>query len=131
MEVTSSRERRTRMGHVDLASPVVHVWYKNSPSGGIHQLLQLSANEIDKILTFVKYVVIKEIDDATKSEIKEKVAADFEETLQELDELFKKETASEKDKKKLAEIKRLYEENKQSLEAEVARVNSLIADLKF
>ena len=33
VEVTSSRTRRTRMGHVDLASPLVHAWYKNSPSG--------------------------------------------------------------------------------------------------
>ena len=61
------------MGHVDLASPVVHVWYKNSPSGGIHQLLQLSTNEIDKILTFVKYVVVKEVDDEAKEEIKNKL----------------------------------------------------------
>lgn len=131
VEVTSSRERRTRMGHVDLASPVVHVWYKNSPSGGIHQLLQLSANEIDKILTFVKYVVVKEVDEATKEELKSKIMSDFEATMQELDELFKKETAEEKDTKKLAESKRLYEENKASLENEVARIKSLIADLKF
>ena len=131
VEVTSSRERRVRMGHVDLASPVVHVWYKNSPSGGIHQLLQLSANEIDKILTFVKYVVVKEVDDAVKDQIKEKISTDFEATMQELDELFKKETASEKDTKKLAEAKKLYEENKASLEAEFGRVKSLVADLKF
>ena len=131
VEVTSSRERRVRMGHVDLASPVVHVWYKNSPSGGIHQLLQLSANEIDKILTFVKYVVVKEVDEATKEQIKDKISTDFEATMQELDELFKKETASEKDTKKLAEAKKLYEENKASLEAEFGRVKSLVADLKF
>ena len=131
VEVTSSRERRVRMGHVDLASPVVHVWYKNSPSGGIHQLLQLSANEIDKILTFVKYVVVKEVDEAVKDQIKEKISTDFEATMQELDELFKKETASEKDTKKLAEAKKLYEENKASLEAEFGRVKSLVADLKF
>jgi DNA-directed RNA polymerase beta' subunit len=76
------------MGHVDLASPVVHVWYKNSPSGGIHQLLQLSTNEIDKILTFVKYVVVKEVDDETKEEIKNKILTDFDSTMKELDELY-------------------------------------------
>ena len=43
----------------------------------------------------------------------------------------KKEIVSEKDSKKLAESKRLYEENKASLENEVARVKSLVADLKF
>ena len=91
------------MGHVDLASPVVHVWYKNSPSGGIHQLLQLSTNEIDKILTFVKYVVVKEVDEETKEEIKNKVLADFDATMKELDELYASEIANEKDKKKLAD----------------------------
>lgn len=131
VEVTSSRERRTRMGHVDLASPVVHVWYKNSPSGGIHQLLQLSTNEIDKILTFVKYVVVKEVDDEAKEEIKTKILADFDATMKELDELYANEIEGEKDKKKLAEAKKLYDENKASLEAEIQRIRGLVADLKF
>ena len=131
VEVTSSRERRTRMGHVDLASPVVHVWYKNSPSGGIHQLLQLSTNEIDKILTFVKYVVVKEVDDEAKEEIKNKILADFDATMKELDELYANEIEGEKDKKKLAEAKKLYDENKASLEAEIQRIRGLVADLKF
>ena len=131
VEVTSSRERRTRMGHVDLASPVVHVWYKNSPSGGIHQLLQLSTNEIDKILTFVKYVVVKEVDEEAKEEIKTKILADFDATMKELDELYANEIEGEKDKKKLAEAKKLYDENKASLEAEIQRIRGLVADLKF
>ena len=131
VEVTSSRERRVRMWHVDLASPVVHVWYKNSPSGGIHQLLQLSTNEIDKILSFVKYVVVKEVSDEAKEEIKNKVISDFEATMKELDELYKAETENQKDKKKLAEAKKLYDENKASLELEMQRVRGLVADLKF
>jgi DNA-directed RNA polymerase beta' subunit len=114
-----------------LASPVVHVWYKNSPSGGIHQLLQLSTNEIDKILTFVKYVVVKEVDEDVKEQIKTKVLADFDATMKELDELYAQETANEKDKKKLAEAKKLYDENKASLEAEIQRIRGLVADLKF
>jgi DNA-directed RNA polymerase beta' subunit len=36
------------MGHIELAVPVIHIWYKASPLGGINQLLNLSANEIDK-----------------------------------------------------------------------------------
>jgi DNA-directed RNA polymerase subunit beta' len=119
------------MGHVDLASPVVHVWYKNSPSGGIHQLLQLSTNEIDKILTFVKYVVVKEVDDEAKEEIKNKILADFDATVKELDELYANEIQGETDKKKLADAKKLYDENKKSLEDEIQRIRGLVADLKF
>jgi DNA-directed RNA polymerase subunit beta' len=48
--VTNARVRRERMGHIDLATPVVHVWYQSGVSGGIHHLLGLSGNEIQKIL---------------------------------------------------------------------------------
>ena len=128
VEVASSRERRTRMGHIDLASPVVHEWYKKSPSGGIHQLLQLSANEIDKILTYVKYVVVKDITDETREKVKEKIASDYESTMKDLDELYKKESSAQKEPKKLAEAKKLYEENQQSIEAEFNRIRSIVAE---
>lgn len=131
VEVASSRERRTRMGHIDLASPVVHERYKKSPSGGIHQLLQLSANEIDKILTYVKYVVVKDLSDEAKEKIKEKIAQDYESTIKELDDLFKKESETQKDTKKLAEAKKLYEDNKQAIDNEFNRVKSIVAELKF
>ncbi|MBR4567472.1 hypothetical protein IKO18_03410 [bacterium] len=51
--------------------------------------------------------------------------------MKELDELYASETANEKDKKKLAEAKKLYDENKASLEAEIQRIRGLVADLKF
>lgn len=121
VEVASARERRTRMGHIDLASPIVHEWYKKSPSGGIHQLLQISATEIEKILTYVKYVVVKEVSDAVREEIKNKVESDYKATLKELDELFEREQA-EREGKKLNEAKKLYDENKASLEAEYHRM---------
>ena len=117
VEVASSRERRVRMGHIDLASPIVHEWYKKSPSGGIHQLLQISATEIEKILTYVKYVVVKDISDQLKDEIITKVDADYQNTLKELEALFKREQ-EEKEGKKMETVKKLYEENKQALEAE-------------
>lgn len=129
VEVTSSRTRRTRMGHVDLAAPVVHAWYKNSPSGGIHQLLGLSANEIDKILGFVKYIVVKEVPDEAKKTLKDTLQKDLTAKLKELEELVAEEKSQEKDKKKLAELDKLYETNKDSLEKEMLRLNSVIASL--
>ncbi len=83
VEVTTSRTRRTRMGHVELATPVIHVRYKNSPSGGIHQLLQLSSNEIDKILSFVKYIVTKPVEDTIKKTLKATLQKDFDEKMKE------------------------------------------------
>lgn len=129
VEVTTSRTRRTRMGHVELAAPVVHARYKNSPSGGIHQLLQLSANEIDKILSFVKYIVLKPVEESTKETLKDTLKKDFDEKMKELEELVEEEKNREKEAKKLKELEKLYTENKEALEKEMLRLNSIIASL--
>ncbi len=131
VEVTTSRVRRSRMGHVELAVPVIHVWYKASPLGGINQLLNLSANEIDKILSFVKYVLVKDITSEAKTALKDKVKKDIEAKLNELDELYKEELEKNTDKKKIKELDKLYQENKDSLEKEYNRIKSIIADLSF
>ena len=131
VEVTSSRTRRTRMWHVDLASPLVHAWYKNSPSGWIHQLLQLSSYEIDKILSFVKYIVVKAPDEKWKDFMKETLKSDFSQRLVELDEIYKEESDAEKNAKRKAELKELYEEKKKELTDEQQRLNSIISELDW
>ncbi|MFI3329155.1 MAG: DNA-directed RNA polymerase subunit beta' [bacterium] len=58
VEITESKVRRERMGHIQLASPVVHVWYlKNSPSR-IAVLLDLKAKDLDEVVYLASYIVI-------------------------------------------------------------------------
>jgi len=130
VEITSSRVRRTRMGHVELASPVIHAWYKNSSNGGIHNLLGLSANEIDKISSFVKYIVINPVDNVLKDAIKKDLLDMFAEKIKELDELYKAEKDAETDPKKKKEMESLYEENRNSLETEKTRLLGVISGLE-
>jgi DNA-directed RNA polymerase subunit beta' len=62
VEVTHSKVRRERMGHIELATPVAHIWYyKNVPSR-IGLLLNKNSNEIKSILNYEKYVVIDPAD---------------------------------------------------------------------
>lgn len=132
VEVTSSRVRRSRMWHVDLASPVIHAWYKSSPSGWIHQLLQLSSNEIDRILTFVKYAIAEDVTEWQKKELIEKLQSTLELKLQEVDELYKSEKEEAQDNaKKLKEVEKLYISNKELLTTEFNRLKSIVADLHF
>lgn len=135
VEVTNSRVRRSRMWHIELASPVIHVWYKSSPSWGINQILGLSSNEIDKVLTFVKYVLIKAVDEKSKEKLKVKIKVDYEKRLDELDKLYKEEKTKSKEEskdwKRLKEVDRLLEENRDSLEKEFNRLKSIVADLDF
>lgn len=58
VEVTVSRVRRERMGHIELASPVAHIWFTKSPPSRIALLLDITSSEMEKILYFEDYVVI-------------------------------------------------------------------------
>src|SRR5437773_41206 len=58
VEVTRARVRRERMGHIELASPVSHVWFFKGLPSRIGQLLGMSLRELEKILYFEEYVVL-------------------------------------------------------------------------
>ncbi len=59
VEVTRSKVRRERMGHIELAAPVAHIWYlKNVPSP-ISLLLDLTPRPLEKVLYFASYIITK------------------------------------------------------------------------
>ncbi len=58
VEVTLSKERRERMGHIELASPVAHIWYLKSLPSRMGLLLDMTLREIERVLYFEAYVVI-------------------------------------------------------------------------
>src|SRR5467141_1125075 len=59
VEVTRARVRRERMGHIELASPVSHVWFFKGLPSRIGQLLDMSLRELEKILYFEEYVALE------------------------------------------------------------------------
>src|SRR6202047_4553659 len=58
VEVTLSKVRRERMGHIDLAAPVAHIWFLRSLPSRIGTLLDMTLKELEKILYFESYVVV-------------------------------------------------------------------------
>nr|WP_317134016.1 DNA-directed RNA polymerase subunit beta' [Methylococcus mesophilus] len=58
VEVTLSKVRRERMGHIELASPVAHIWFLKSLPSRIALLLDMQLREIERVLYFESYVVI-------------------------------------------------------------------------
>ncbi|MDD9909968.1 MAG: DNA-directed RNA polymerase subunit beta' [Ahrensia sp.] len=59
VEVTLSRVRRERMGHIDLASPVAHIWFLKSLPSRIGLLLDLTLKDLERVLYFESFVVIE------------------------------------------------------------------------
>ncbi len=56
--VTSSRIRRTRMGHIELAVPVAHIWFVKSAPSKIGLLLDMTVKDLERVLYYESYIVI-------------------------------------------------------------------------
>jgi DNA-directed RNA polymerase subunit beta' len=59
VEVTTSRVRRERMGHIELAAPVAHIWFLKSLPSRISTMLDVTMKDLEKILYFENYVVVE------------------------------------------------------------------------
>lgn len=58
VKVTHSRVRRKRMGHIELAAPVVHIWFFKAMPSRLGTLLDMKTNALEKIIYFQDYVVV-------------------------------------------------------------------------
>jgi DNA-directed RNA polymerase subunit beta' len=58
VEVIQSKVRRERMGHIELATPVVHIWFFKSAPSRIGTILDMSVKDIERIVYFESYVVV-------------------------------------------------------------------------
>ena len=69
VEVTKSKVRRERMGHIELATPVSHIWYFRGVPSRISLLLDISPKDLEQVLYFVAFIVL---DPGKVTEIKKK-----------------------------------------------------------
>src|SRR5437660_785697 len=69
VEVARSKVRRERMGHIELASPVSHIWYFKGTPSRIGLLLDLSPRNLERILYFALYVVTSIDEEARQQEL--------------------------------------------------------------
>ena len=83
VEVTSAKVRRERMGHIELAAPVSHIWYFKSPTSfPMSRLLDIKSKDLEKVLYFASYIVTHvdyEAREADAEDLREELAADLEE----------------------------------------------------
>src|SRR6478672_6571470 len=70
VQVAPSRVRRERMGHIELAAPVAHVWYTRRVPSYLGLLLDVSRRNLDRVLYFAQYVVTTVDEDARSKSIK-------------------------------------------------------------
>jgi DNA-directed RNA polymerase subunit beta' len=64
VKVTHSRVRRKRMGHIELAAPIVHIWFFKAMPSRLGSLLAMKTTSLEKVIYFQDYVVTKTTDNA-------------------------------------------------------------------
>jgi DNA-directed RNA polymerase subunit beta' len=112
VEVTKSSVRRERMGHIKLAVPVSHIWFLRGVPSRMGMVLDLPANQLEKVIYFTAYIV-KKVDEKQKKKI-----------LEDIENEFKEKVKSKKLKKDSKEYKEL-KEAKERARAEVLSITPL------
>jgi DNA-directed RNA polymerase subunit beta' len=120
VEVTRSSVRRERMGHIELAAPVAHLWYtRRVPNLAI--LLGISKRDMDRVLYFAQYVVTS-VDEEARQKALKRLETELEEQRQQLEVVARE--GVEALKQRLAEeearIKEQVEEVRRRLDEELA-----------
>src|SRR6059036_1066980 len=69
VEVTRAKVRRERMGHIELAAPVTHIWYFKGVPSRLGYLLDLAPKDLEKIIYFAAYVITAVDDEMRHNEV--------------------------------------------------------------
>ncbi len=88
VEVTRSKVRRERMGHIELAAPATHIWYVKGTPSRLGLLLDISPRNLERVLYFASYLVTA-VDVESRDELIETIEAELAEELEELQAEFK------------------------------------------
>src|SRR3989304_1132629 len=120
VEVTLSRVRRERMGHIGLAFPVVHVWFFKGSSSPLSLILDMSQKDLESVIYFASYLVTG-VDEDKKKKAFENFAKNIDKRKEELKkEADRQEAEIEKEiKAKMKELSKSKPEQKELIEQEI------------
>ena len=119
VEVTQSKVRRERMGHINLASPVAHSWFVKGAPSKLSLILDISPKNLEAVVYFASYLVI-DVDSAKKGDALEKLEKDLAEKIEESKQNLEKNIKglTSQLKKDLAEVKKRLDKEKFELESQ-------------
>ena len=100
VEITRAMVRRSRMGHIELASPVSHIWYLRSVPSRISLILGVQASELEKVVYFGGYI-IRSVDEERRKTILSDLEVEYKKKVKQLE----KEQDVEKLKKLFTKVK--------------------------
>ena len=135
VEVTLSKERRKRFGHIELAAPCTHIWYVKSVPSKIGALLGLSVREVERVVYFESYIVLDPGDEEETGLKKFQILTEeeYREKVEELGEdAFEVGigAAGIKEALKRVDVEELAEELREEIKMYSGEISSINADLQ-
>ncbi|MCA9351313.1 DNA-directed RNA polymerase subunit beta', partial [Patescibacteria group bacterium] len=104
VEVTRAIVRRSRMGHIDLATPVAHIWFLRGIPSRMGLILDIPVSKLEKVIYFASYIITK-VDEEAKQKV-----------LQELQKEYKAKQKSLTDEKDKEKLKELFDKTKKDIQ---------------
>ena len=111
VEVTRSNVRRDRMGHIQLAVPVSHIWFLRGVPSKIGLALGMSPQELEKVIYFSSYIILH-VDEAEKEKALTQIDQEFKSKQKEIQKISSSDSEKES---KTEELKTLYRGVKEEL----------------
>ena len=128
VEVTRSYVRRVRMGHINLAVPVAHIWYVNGVPSTEGMLLDMSVAELERVIYFAAYVIL-DVNEEVRKDALLQLETEYQEVRKQLLHGGAADSVSGDDLLKLQQFEATYKETKTELEKIHAR--QVISELTY
>ncbi len=129
VEVTHSLVRRERMGHIELSSPVSHIWFFRSIPSKIGLVLDLSIQSLEKVIYFASFI-ITQVDEEEKATIEQALKEEYKQKKKQLEKESEKRIADLGEGAKKADIKAVEDVRDEKLAALDADMESASEELK-
>ncbi|MBN1953920.1 MAG: DNA-directed RNA polymerase subunit beta' [Anaerolineae bacterium] len=110
VEVTRTSVRRERMGHIELAAPVAHIWYTRRTPSFLGILLDIPRRQLDRVLYFAQYVITA-VDEDARQKAAKRLKEEYDQRKQEVESVVQETIAS---------LDERLEEEKTGIEAKIA-----------
>ena len=140
VEVAHSSVRRERMGHIELAAPVTHIWFVKSVPSRLGLLLDIAPRKLESVIYFARYIVISVDEEACQEKIQQvegemaqRIAEEEERVNREIEELQGKVAGEVEEESVIKEVNRLravFVEKKAELGQELTARKAEIEDIK-
>jgi DNA-directed RNA polymerase subunit beta' len=136
VEVTRAKVRRERMGHIELASPVSHIWFVKGTPSRIGLLLDITPRTLEQVLYFAKYIVT-EVNEEARARAKAQVDADVEERIEREERAIEDRISALEDalqtelEEKRAQVEADAARRRQELEARLAAVQAEAEEIRL